>query len=113
MLTAEHIGIGHTRHRQVRVRLTPPVACACGLHQACIHRVLHIAFKDTILNQRGALRLITLVVDIERAAPSCERTIVHHRHAFACNALTDFARKRAGTLAVKVTFQTVPNRFMQ
>ena len=70
VLAREHEGVGHARHRQVRVALAAAVAGRRHAHQPRVQPVLQVAAQDAVLDQHGALRGRALVVDVERAAPA-------------------------------------------
>ncbi len=56
---------------------------------------------------------MTLVVEIERAAPVDERSVIDDGHAPCGDALADAARKCARALAVEVTLEAVTDRLVQ
>ena len=66
----EHEGVGHARHRQVRIGFPSCVAGAGMAHQAGVKAVVHIAFENAVLDQCGALAWFTLIVDMKRSATS-------------------------------------------
>ena len=112
-VAAQHVGVGHARHRHVGVAFAAAVAGRLDLHEARVHRVLDVALQDAVFDQHVALAGVALVVDVERTTAIGDRAVVQHRHALGRHALADAARKRARALAVEVAFQAVANGFVQ
>ncbi|MOA02485.1 hypothetical protein D3C78_1219380 [compost metagenome] len=74
--TGEHVGVGHARHRQVRIRLATTVAGAGHTHQAGVELVLHVALEYAVFDQRGALCRRTLVIDAQRTATTGQGAVI-------------------------------------
>ena len=53
-VAALHIGVGHARHRRMGKAFAPTIACGLNPHQARVLPILHIADKDTVLDQHIA-----------------------------------------------------------
>ena len=58
------------------VTFTSSVARGFDTHQARVHRVLYVAFQNTIFDQHIALAGIAFVVDIERASAIRQSAVV-------------------------------------
>ena len=65
----QHVGVGHARHRHMRVGFAPAVAGRLHVHQPRILAVLHVADEDAVLDQHGLVGRRAFVVDRQRAAP--------------------------------------------
>ena len=97
----------------MRIRLAPRAARDGSLHQACIQRILHIAFEDAVFNQHIALRNIAFVIDVQRAAPVGDGTIVNDGDTLRCDTFTNAPGKEARAFAVEIAFQPMPDGFVQ
>src|SRR5690606_24282294 len=75
-LPGQHVGVGHARHRQVRVGLAATVTGGRHAHQAGVELVLDIALEDAVLDQHGAVGAAALVIHAERAAPPRQAAVV-------------------------------------
>ena len=112
-VAVEHVGVGHPRHRHMRVRLAPCVAGGRHAHQPRVQRVLDVTSENAILDQHAALRRIALVVHVQRTAAIGNCAVVDHRHAWRCDTLADAAGKSGAALAIEIAFEPVANGFMQ
>ena len=112
-VAAQHDGVGHPRHRQVREGFAAPVAGRRDAHQAGVQAVLHVALEDAVLDQHGPLRRIALVVDVERTAAVGHRAVVDDGDARCGDALADAAGEGAGALAVEIAFEAVADGLVQ
>ena len=110
---AEHVGVGHARHRHVGVALAAAVAGGLDAHQPRVHRILDVGLEDAVLDEHVALRGVALVVDVERAAPVGDGAVVEHGHALGRDTLADAPGKGARALAVEVAFQPVADGLVQ
>ena len=113
LVAAQHVGVGHARHRDMGVALAPAVAGGRHAHQARIHGVLDIALEDAIFNQHIALAGVAFVIHVERAAAVGDGAVVQHGHAFGGHPLANPATESAGALAVEIALQPVANRLVQ
>jgi len=113
LVAAQHVGVGHARHRNGGVAFTPAVAGGRHAHQARIQRVLDVALQDAVFDQHVALRSVAFVVDVQRAAAIRDGAVVEHGHALGRDAFTDLAAKSTGALAVEVTFEPVADGLVQ
>ncbi|ABA47973.1 hypothetical protein BURPS1710b_3335 [Burkholderia pseudomallei 1710b] len=113
LVAVEHVGVGHPRHRQRRVRFAPRVAGDGHLHQPRVQRVLDVALQDAVLDERRALRRVALVVDVQRSAAVRQRAVVDDGHALGRDLLADAARERRRALAVEVALEPVADRLVQ
>jgi hypothetical protein len=68
-VAAEHIGVGHARHRLVGIAFAAAVAGRLHAHQPGVLAILHVADQLAVLDQHVAGRRRAFVVDGERAAP--------------------------------------------
>src|SRR5574338_674698 len=48
-----HEGVGHARHRPVRIAFAPPRTGRRDAREARVHAVLQIAFEDAVFDQNG------------------------------------------------------------
>ena len=64
-VTAQHVGVGHARHRHVGITFTPAIAGGLDAHQAGVERVLNVALENAVLDQHIALAGIAFIVHIE------------------------------------------------
>jgi len=75
--------------------------------------VLHVADQNAVLDQHRAVGRRALVIDGERAAPLAHRAVVDHGDALGGDLLAHQAGERRGLLAIEITFQPVPDGFVQ
>ena len=94
-VTAQHIGVGHARHRGVGIGFAAAIAGRGHAHQPGVLPVLHIAYQHTVLDQHILGRGRALVINRDRPAPVGEGAIIQHRHAFGGDALAHEAGKGA------------------
>ncbi len=113
LVASQHVGVGHARHRDVRIALATTIAGRLDFHQTRVQCVLHVALQDTVFDQNVALGWISFVIDVQAAAPTRQSPIIEHRHATGRHTLSQPPAERAGSLAVEIPFQTVTDRFMQ
>src|SRR5207248_314465 len=59
---SEHVGIGHARHGNMSVALTPAISGRPHLHQTRVLAVLHVAHENSVLDQQGAAGGSALIV---------------------------------------------------
>ena len=108
-----HVGVGHARHRLVRVGLAAAVAGRLHAHQPRVLAVLHVADELAVLDQHVAAGRRALVVDGERAAPLGDRAVVDHGDALGGDLLAHQPGEGGGLLAVEVAFEPVADRLVQ
>src|ERR1700677_2616303 len=94
-------------------RLPPAVAGGRHPHQAGVELVLDIAPEHAVLDQHRALCRSALVVDVQRAAPAIERTIVHDRDLIRGDLLTDAVAEGRGAFAVEIALESMADGFVQ
>src|SRR6185295_15189264 len=109
----EHVGVGHARHRHMRIRLAPAVAGGRHAHEPRIQCVLDVTPQNAILDEHAALRWIAFVIDVERSATLGKRAVIDDRHARGGNPLADAAGKSGTALAVEITFESMADGFVQ
>src|SRR5690606_17189302 len=112
-VAAQHIGVRHPRHGQIRITFAPAIAGGFHAHQAGVLAILHIADKDAVLDQRRAACRGPLIINAERAAPIRDRPVIDDRDAGGGHPLAHQVREYGGFLAVEIAFKAVPDRFMQ
>ncbi len=78
----QHIGVGHTRHRQVRVRFTATVTRWRYAHQARIQFVLHEAFQNAVFDQHVVLTRCPFVIDGHGTTTVRHCAIIHNGTQF-------------------------------
>src|SRR6185312_9079962 len=76
VLAGEHVGVGHARHRHMRVALAAAITGRLHSHEPGVLPVLHVADEDAVLDQHGAVGRRALVVDGERAAAVLHGAVV-------------------------------------
>ena len=74
---------------------------------------MDVTAQNAVFDQHVLLTGVALVVHVERAPAVRNGAVVQHGDALGGHALTDAAAEGARALAVEVTLQTVPNRFVQ
>src|SRR3546814_2702310 len=52
-VAAQHVGIGHARHRRMGIGLAATIAGGLHPHEPGVHAVLHVARQDAVLDQRS------------------------------------------------------------
>ena len=77
-VTAQHIRVGHSRHRRMCKALASTVAGGFDSHQAGVLAILHVADQYTVLDQRGFLAGRALVINGDGTAAVRDRAIVQH-----------------------------------
>ena len=112
-VAGRHVGVGHARHRLVRIGFAPAVAGRRHAHQPRVLPVLHVADQLAVLDQHGAVGRRAFVVDGERAAPLGDRAVVDDGDALGGDLLAHQAGEGRGLLAVEVAFQPVADRLVQ
>ena len=112
-VTAQHIGVGHARHRRVGIAFASPVAGGRDPHQARVLAVLHVADQYTVFDQGIFGRWRAFVIHGDRPAPIRDRAIIQHGHTTCCDLLAHQAGKRRTALAVEISLKPVPDRFVQ
>src|SRR5215472_3795814 len=113
MRTGAHVGVGHARQRHVSEGLAPAIAGGRGAHEARIEPVLHVAAQHAVLDEGRALGRRALVVDVERAAPARQRTVIDHGALRSRNALPDAVGKGGRALAIEIPLEPVTDRLVQ
>ena len=63
LVAAEHICVGHARHRCMRVGFAPSVAGWLHSHQARVLPILHVADKNAVIDQHSLVGRHALVID--------------------------------------------------
>src|SRR5471032_1297726 len=109
----QHVGVGHPRHRQVRVGFTTTVTGAGHAHQARVELVLHVAFEHAVFDQRGALGRGDFVIDAQRATTTRQGAVIDDGAELGRNHLAHAPAVGRTALAVEVAFQAVADRFVQ
>ena len=94
-VTAQHIGVGHARHRRVCIGFAAAIAGRGNPHKSRVLPVLHIADQHAVLDQHILGRGRAFVINRDRPAPIRQRAVIQHRHAFGRDALPHEACKRA------------------
>ena len=108
-----HVGVGHARHRLVRIGFAPAVAGRRHAHQPRVLAVLHVADELAVLDQHVAVGRRALVVDGERAAPLGDGAVIDHGDALGGDLLAHQPGEGRGLLAVEIAFQPVADRLVQ
>src|SRR5215211_5877110 len=111
--SGQHIGVGHARHRNMRMALAPSIAGRAHVHEPGILPVLHVTDQNAVLDQHGAVRRGAFVVDRQRPAPLRDGAVVHHRHAGGGDALAHQPGEGGCLLPVEIAFEAVPDRLVQ
>src|SRR5690554_4495947 len=112
-LPGQHVGVGHARHRQVRVGLAATVTGGRHAHQAGVELVLDIALEDAVLDQHSAVGAAALVVHAERAPTPLQGAVVDYGAQLGGDLLPDPSAVGGAALAVEVALQTVADRLVQ
>src|SRR5690606_21981270 len=112
-LPGQHVGIGHARHGQMGIGLAAAVTGRRHAHQARVQLVLDVTLENAVLDQRGAVGLVTLVIDGQRTAAARQGTVVDDGAQAGCYFLAHPAAVGRAALAVEVTFQAMAHRLMQ
>src|SRR5690606_13709135 len=106
-LPGQHVGVGHARHRQMRVGLAATVAGGRHAHQAGVELGLDMALEDAVLDQHGAVGAAGLVVHSERAPTPLQGAVVDYGAQLGGDLLPYPSAVGRAALAVEVALQTV------
>ena len=112
-VAGRHVGVGHARHRLVRIGFAPAVAGRLHAHQPGVLAVLHVADQLAVLDQHVAAGRRAFVVDGERAAPLGDGAVIDDGDALGGDLLAHQAGEGRGLLAVEIAFQPVADGFVQ
>ncbi|MNF64571.1 hypothetical protein D3C84_463070 [compost metagenome] len=113
MLTRQHVGVGHARHRQGGVGFAAAVAGEWHPHQAGVLLVLQVALEDTVLDQHVVAPRRPLVVDGDGAAPTHQGAVIDYGAVPGGDLLADTTGEGRRSLAVEVPLQAVTHGFVQ
>ena len=78
--TIQNIGIGHTHHWQVFVRLTTTVTTLRTTFITCSQVVPHVVSENSIFDQHVVLRWVAFIVNGNRTPLMCHRAIINQCH---------------------------------
>ena len=109
----QHVGVCHPGHWQVSIAFPPSITCWPHAHQSRIQPILHIADQTAGLNERIVAAGRAFIIDAQTATTISNRAIVNNRDTRCSNHLAHHAAVQRCALAVEVTFETVPDSFMQ
>ena len=113
VVAGSHVGVGHARHRLVRVGFAPAVAGGRHAHQAGVLPVLHVADQLSVLDQDGSVGRRALVVDGQRAATFGNGAVIDDGYALRRHLLAHQTGEGRRLLAVEIAFQPVTDSLMQ
>ncbi len=108
-----HVGVGHARHRLVRVGFAPSVAGGRHAHQPGVLAVLHVADQLAVIDQHVAVGRRALVVDGQRTAPFADGAVIDHGDALGSHLLAHQAGEGRRLLAVEVALQPMADCLVQ
>src|SRR5690606_15995727 len=112
-LPGQHVGVGHARHRQVRVGLGATVIGGRHAHQAGVELVLDIALEVAVLLPHTAVGAAALVVHAEPTPTPLQGALVDSGAQLGGDLLPDPSAVGGAALAVEVALQTVADRLVQ
>ena len=79
ILTGQHVGVGHARHRDSLIAFAAAVAGLRNAHQPRREFVAHVALENAVFDENRFLRGRSFIIDVERAAAVGHATVVDDR----------------------------------
>ena len=113
IFSAQHIGVGHARHRDMGETFAAAIAGRGDAHQAGVLAILHVADKNAVFDEGVFGGGRAFVIKADRAATVWHGAVIQHGDTGGGDALTHQARKGGGFLAVEIAFEPVADGFVQ
>ncbi len=113
VLTRQHVGVGHARHRHGGVGFAATVAGERHTHQASVLFILQITLEDTVLDQHVITTRRPLIIDGDGTTATRQGAIIDDGTVLGGHLLADAASKCGRSLAVEIPLQTMTYRLVQ